>query len=73
MGVAYTLLVVSPLLEIEEKGLQVAKRGNFFFIFNFSQEKKPLPLPKEYQELITGKRVKGKVRIEPKELVILKE
>jgi len=62
---------IKPLITEEREGLETVRRGKYLFILNHSQRNKTISLGRTYEDKLTHKKLKGKVKLETKGVMIL--
>lgn len=64
---------IKPDTDIKgDDGIDIRKRGDYTFIINFSGEAKSIFLDKEYENVITGEKVKGEIQLPDCGYIIVK-
>ncbi|MBI3008029.1 MAG: Beta-galactosidase C-terminal domain, partial [Candidatus Omnitrophica bacterium] len=64
---------IKPLIPEEREGIETVRRGKYLFILNHSQRNKMISLVRAYEDKLTHKKLKGKVKLEPKGVMILEQ
>ena len=63
---------IAPDTDIKaEEGISIRKRGNTIFVMNFADTEKELVLDREYNDVINGKNISGKVTLNVCEYLVI--